>query len=93
MRQLSWMFEGRFAAAADLMLAAEESQWERHAKLMHLVYVRTRLSKEDSAIEEDDFNPWLDVPGSEMPAQEKLRRENEIIAARKAAQHGQQASD
>lgn len=36
----------------------------------------------------DEFNDYLRVPGVEMPDEEKLRQENEIIAKRKAEANG-----
>jgi len=97
------MANGKTNGEIELFLSHQEHEWERAAQLMWLVYNLTLATRatfgakigNDEFKEIDDFNNWLDVPGSDLPAVEKRKQEDELIEQRKreAANNGEQGGD
>ncbi len=81
------MADGRAEHEFSWYLTEQECEWERVSTVVAMIHNTTR-EKAEQCKQPDDFNAWLDVPGVELPDAETQRKEDEIIAARKAAKHG-----
>lgn len=78
------MARGAFSQAQELFQIHQEDAWERTAQLLAMIFNTTRTEAADCK-EPDDFNLWLAVEGVELPDAETRRKQDEVIAERKAA--------